>query len=201
MEKVIKGKVYVMGQNIDTDQIIPAKYLMYNPAIPVERKMFGKFAMAGLPEGERGLPDGDIPFVKEGAEKSEYTIAIGGTNFGCGSSREHAPLCLDESGIQVVIAPFFPRIFFRNCVNGGYLVPFESEDDLSKIIKTDEECEVDIEKNEIRNLTTGETYKLKPLGDILPILEAGNVFEYAKKVGMIQGEHPEHNPGEEPEKD
>ena len=61
--------------------------------------------------------------------------------------------------------------------------------------------EVDIEKNEIRNLTTGETYKLKPLGDILPILEAGNVFEYAKKVGMIQGEHPEHNPGEEPEKD
>ena len=185
MEKIIKGKAYVVGGNVDTDQIIPASYLMYNPAIPEERKMFGKFAMIGLPEGEKGLPFGNIPFVKEGAEKSEFKIIIGGKNFGCGSSREHAPLCLDESGIEAVIAPFFARIFYRNSVNGGYVIPFESKEDLSKKIKTNDELEISIEENFLKNLTSGETYELNPLGDILPIIEAGNVFEYAKQQKMI----------------
>ena len=93
MESVIKGKAYVLGDNIDTDQIIPAKYLMYNPAIPEERRMFGRYALDGVPTEGAGLPDGHVPFVDQTDSENtsgEYRVIIGGKNFGCGSSREHA---------------------------------------------------------------------------------------------------------------
>src|SRR6187200_1191861 len=142
MESVITGKAYVLGDNIDTDQIIPAKYLSFNPAIPEERKFFGTYAMSSVPEGQRGLPDGNIPFVRPDEFKSDFTIVIGGKNFGSGSSREHAPLALAEAGVKCVIAEFYARIFFRNSVNGGYLVPFESEERLVDKIRTGDELEV-----------------------------------------------------------
>jgi len=147
--------------------------------------MFGKFALSGLLKHNQGLPKGNNPFVKDGADRSGFKVIVAGKNFGCGSSREHASICLKESGIEATVAPFYSRIFFRNSVNGGYLVPLESEEDLSTKIQTGAEVELDLEKNEIRDLSQGKSYRLKPLGDILPILEAGNVFEYAKKVGML----------------
>ena len=119
METVITGKAFVLGDDVDTDQVIPAEYLSYNPADPEERKYFGMYAMAGLPPAQAGLPNGNMRFVPEGEFKSEYKILIGGKNFGCGSSREHAPLALAEAGATVVVAEFYARIFFRNCVNGG----------------------------------------------------------------------------------
>src|SRR4051794_10663063 len=73
MQNIITGKAYVMGDNIDTDQIIPAMYLKFNPAIPEERKFFGMYANAGVPDGQQGLPDGNVRFVPEGESKSEYT--------------------------------------------------------------------------------------------------------------------------------
>src|SRR5688572_933335 len=100
MQSVISGKAYVLGDNIDTDQIIPAEYLSFNPAIPEERKMFGRYANSGVPPKDAGLPAGNARFVPEGEYKSPYTIVIGGKNFGCGSSREHAPLAYAEAGIQ-----------------------------------------------------------------------------------------------------
>ncbi len=186
IKEKITGKAYVIGDDIDTDQIIPAQYLTYNPANPEERKMFGKFALIGVPDGKQGLPQGNIPFVKGEAMQSDFKVIIGGKNFGCGSSREHAPLAIREAGVEVVVAEFYARIFFRNCVNGGYLIPFESKDKLSKIIKTGEEVEVDVKHNKLRNLTTGKVYELNPLGDILPILEAGDVFKYAKQKGIVK---------------
>src|SRR5690348_13883772 len=126
MANVITGKAYVMGDDIDTDQIIPAEYLSFNPSDPAERKYFGMYAMAGVPPKQAGLPVGNTRFVPEGQFKSEYKIVIGGKNFGCGSSREHAPLAIAEAGASVVVAEFYARIFFRNCVNGGYLLPCES---------------------------------------------------------------------------
>ncbi|MBI4399097.1 MAG: 3-isopropylmalate dehydratase [Candidatus Omnitrophica bacterium] len=185
MQKNIRGKVYVLGNDIDTDQIIPAQYLTYNPANPEERKMFGKFALAGIPEGHQGLPQGNIPFVREGQMQSEYKIIVAGKNFGCGSSREHAPLAIREAGVEVIIAEFYARIFFRNSVNGGYLIPYESQEHLAKIFNTGEEAEVHIGQNRLINHTTGKSYALKSLGEILPILEAGDVFQYAKKNGII----------------
>jgi 3-isopropylmalate/(R)-2-methylmalate dehydratase small subunit len=190
MKQLIRGICYVVGDDIDTDQIIPAQYLTYNPAIPEERKVFGKFALVGLPEKSQGLPKGGTPFVKEGAAKSEYRILIAGKNFGCGSSREHASICLKESGIEAVAAEFYSRIFFRNSVNGGYLIPFETKERLSAEIQTGDELELDVRNQKLTNVTRKKVYALKPLGDILPILEAGDVFQYAKKVGMIQKAEP-----------
>src|SRR5213592_3015750 len=121
MQNIITGRAYVLGDNVDTDQIIPAQYLSFNPAQPEERKFFGMYANSGVPEAQAGLPKGNVRFVRDNEFKSDYSIVIGGKNFGCGSSREHAPLALAEAGVQCVIADFYARIFFRNSINGGYL--------------------------------------------------------------------------------
>src|SRR5678816_1166520 len=146
MESVITGVAYVLGDNIDTDQIIPAQYLSFNPSLPEERKFFGMYAMSSVPEGQRGLPAGDIPFVRENEFKSDFTIVVGGKNFGSGSSREHAPLALAEAGVMCVIAEFYARIFFRNSVNGGYIVPLESTERLVDKIRTGDELEVHLDE-------------------------------------------------------
>lgn len=185
MQTSISGKAYVLGDDIDTDQIIPAEYLSYNPSDPDERKYFGMYAMAGVPVGQDGLPDGHHRFVPEGEFKTDYTIVIGGRNFGCGSSREHAPLAIAEAGATVVVAEFYARIFFRNCVNGGYLLPCECQDRLIEHIRTGDRCTVDIEAGVLTHEPSGRTFPLKPLGDVKPIIEAGGVFEYARKSGMI----------------
>lgn len=186
MESRITGKAYVLGDDIDTDQIIPAEFLSYNPSDPDERKYFGMYAMAGLPTEGAGLPEGGKPFVKEGEFKSEYDIVIGGKNFGCGSSREHAPLAIAEAGVKLVVAEFYARIFFRNCVNGGYLLPAESTTRLVEEISTGDQLDVDIQAHTLTNQTTGKTYELKPLGDVKPIIEAGGVFDYARQTGMLK---------------
>jgi 3-isopropylmalate/(R)-2-methylmalate dehydratase small subunit len=186
METVITGKAYVLGDNIDTDQIIPAQYLSFNPSLPEERKFFGMYAMSSVPEGQRGLPAGNIPFVRENEFKSDYQIVVGGKNFGSGSSREHAPLALAEAGVKCVIAEFYARIFFRNSVNGGYLPPLESVNRLIEKVRTGDELEVHLKDNYVINKTQNERYALRPIGDVLPIIEAGDVFKYAKSVGMVK---------------
>lgn len=185
MASVISGKAFVLGDDIDTDQIIPAEYLSFNPSDPKERKYFGMYAMAGVPPKQCGLPEGNMRFVPEGEFAGDYTIIIGGKNFGCGSSREHAPLALAEAGSKVVIAEFYARIFFRNCVNGGYLVPCECTQRLVEEISTGDQCEVDVDGGTLTNTTTGKTYQLEPLGDVKPIIDAGGVFAYAKNAGML----------------
>jgi 3-isopropylmalate/(R)-2-methylmalate dehydratase small subunit len=182
----ITGKAYVVGDNLDTDQITPAQYLSFNPSLPEERKFFGMYAMSSVPEGQRGLPAGNINFVRENEFRSDFSIVVGGKNFGSGSSREHAPLALAEAGVQCVIAEFYARIFFRNSVNGGYLIPFESEIRLVDKIKTGDELEVLMDQLAVVNKTDGNRYKLKPLGDVLPIIEAGGVFNYARQAGMLK---------------
>lgn len=186
MQTVLTGKAYVLGDNIDTDQIIPAQYLSFNPAMPEERKFFGMYAMSSVPAGQMGLPDGNLRFVRENEFKSDYSIVVGGKNFGCGSSREHAPLALAEAGVTCVIAEFYARIFFRNSVNGGYLVPLESTERLVDKIRTGDELEVHLFDGYVLNKTKNERYELNPLGDVLPIIEAGGVFAYAKEAGMLK---------------
>lgn len=182
----ITGKAFVLGDDIDTDQIIPAEYLAYDPSDPEERKYFGMYACVGVPEKQSGLPEGGKRFVPEGAFGGEYTFVIGGKNFGCGSSREHAPLALAEAGSQVVIAEFFARIFFRNCVNGGYLLPVETPARLiDGEVSTDDELSLDTQSNTLTNVTTGKTFEMNPLGEVKPIIDAGGVFNYAREKGML----------------
>jgi 3-isopropylmalate/(R)-2-methylmalate dehydratase small subunit len=187
MKTIITGRAYVLGDNIDTDQIIPAEYLTYNPAIPAEYKMFGKYALSSVPKDRAGLPKGHVPFHDAGNEfVSPYTIIVAGKNFGCGSSREHAPVALAAAGIECVIAEFYARIFYRNCVNGAYLVPVECPTRLIDTICTGDELKVDISAGTLANITTGESWSISPLGDVTPIIEAGGIFEYAKTVGMLK---------------
>lgn len=186
MQSTISGKAYVLGDNIDTDQIIPAQYLSYNPAIAEERKYFGAYANSGVPDAQAGLPQGHVKFVPPGQFRSEYTIVIGGKNFGCGSSREHAPLALAEAGIAAVVAEFYARIFFRNAVNGAYLLPIETSERLCEKVHTGDELTLDLKAGTLTNHTQKVTYSVKPLGDVLPIIEAGGIFEYAREAGMIR---------------
>ena len=185
MENIIRGKAFVVGDNVDTDQIIPAEFLSYNPADPGERKFFGRYAMSGVPADESGLPEGNVTFVAEGEFTGEFKIVVAGRNFGCGSSREHAPLALAEAGIKAVVAESYARIFYRNSVNGGYLVPVETPERLIEGIATGDEVELDLPAATIRNLRTGDRFDCAVLGDVGPIVEAGGIFGYARRQGML----------------
>ncbi|MEI6970103.1 MAG: AAA family ATPase [bacterium] len=177
---IVRGRAYVVGDNIDTDQIIPAQYLTLLPTIPEERAKLGSFAMAGLPEGA-------LPFVAGGQMKSEYVVMIAGRNFGCGSSREHAPVALGAAGIRAVVAESYSRIFFRNSIATGELFPCESTERLCDMFSTGDEVEVDIDTSRVTHKASGRTFDLKPLGPVVPVIEAGGLFEYARRSGMMPG--------------
>jgi len=183
--KIVTGRAFVLGDDIDTDQIIPAEYLSYNPSDPEERKYFGKYAMAGVPDATSGLPGGHVRFIEGDRVESDFAVVVAGRNFGCGSSREHAPLALAEAGVRVVVAEFYARIFYRNAVNGGYLLPCESVERLVEKVATGDRCTVDIDAGVFTHEPTGERYELKPLGDVKPIVDAGGIFDYARQTGMM----------------
>jgi len=186
VQDIIKGTAYVLGHNIDTDQIIPAKHLVYSLSDPEESKKYGAYALSGLPDAVAGLPKGNIKFVADGEHRSAYQILIGGKNFGCGSSREHAPAALQIAGVTAVVAESYARIFYRNAVDGGFLLPFESEQPLMNEIRTGEDLEINIPAGTLKNLTRSTSYRLRPLGDVLDIVKAGGLFPYARKAGMLK---------------
>jgi len=147
---IIKGKVYVLKDDIDTDQIIPANYLNLVPTIPEEYDELGSHALAGL-------PDSYPQFIKSGEKKAEYSIIIAGRNFGCGSSREHAPVALGAAGVEAVVAESFARIFFRNCIATGEVYPLEQPERLCDIFSTGDEAEINIDEEIIVNKTNNKT--------------------------------------------
>jgi 3-isopropylmalate/(R)-2-methylmalate dehydratase small subunit len=175
----VKGKVFVVGENIDTDQIIPAQYLNLVPTIPEEYAKLGSYALCGLPDSYK------TRYVDSATGKTEYPIVIGSANFGCGSSREHAPVSLGAAGCEAVVACSFARIFFRNAIATGEIFPVETEKDLTKSFKTGDEAEIDFASCTIKNLRTKKKFPLKPLGDAKDVIEAGGLFNYARKSGMI----------------
>ena len=181
----IRGKVYVVGDNIDTDQIIPAEFLSYNPSDARERKYFGRYAMSGVPLPQSGLPQGNVRFSPDNSFTSEFSVIVAGSNFGCGSSREHAPLAIAEAGCTAIVAESYARIFYRNCINGGYCAPCECEEKIYDKVSTGDEVELDIEAGVLKNVTTGKEFHLRPLGDAGKILSAGGIFDYAKETGML----------------
>ena len=149
--------------NIDTDVIIPGTYLKIH-----DYNELATHAMEGI--------DPDFPSkVKEG----DFIVA--GKNFGCGSSREHAPIALSTCGIKAVIATSFARIFYRNSVDGAFLLPIEVDDETYQKISNSDQLEVKIEKNQIKNLTKNEVYSIKPFSEIIAkIIAAGGLFKYKK---------------------
>ncbi len=183
METKISGKIYVLGDNVDTDQIIPARHLVYDLEDPEEQKLYGKFCLSGVPAEQAGLPDGDIPFVKEGKTTSDFRIIVAGENFGCGSSREHAPAALKIAGVQAIVAESYARIFYRNAIDGGFVIPFEVVRPIFQSFKTGDVVEINVIGGELTNRTSAHTVKLLPLGDVEEILNAGGIFNYARLKG------------------
>jgi len=179
-QSVFKGPVYVVRDNIDTDQIIPAQYLNLVPTIPDEYEKLGSFALCGL-------PDSLYPtrFVEGGSLDAKYPIVVAGRNFGCGSSREHAPIAMGSANCRVVLAESFARIFFRNCVSTGELYPCELTSRLCETLKTGDVVTVDLDKAAVTVENTGKVYSFKPLGDVRPVVDAGGLFNYARQSGMI----------------
>jgi len=147
--------------NIDTDVIFPGTYLKLH-----DYDEIAKHAMEGMdPEFHSKVKEGDF--------------IVAGKNFGCGSSREHAPIALSHSGIKAVLARSFARIFYRNAVDGAFLLPLEIDEDAYKGISEGDELEITIEKNEIKNLTKNQTYSMKPFSEIIAkIITAGGLFKY-----------------------
>jgi 3-isopropylmalate/(R)-2-methylmalate dehydratase small subunit len=178
MSNTFTARVYVVGDNIDTDQIIPAQYLTLVPTIADEYKKLGSYALIGLPDDRY-----TTRFVPEGEQETPYQIVIAGRNFGCGSSREHAPIALGAAGVRAVVAESYARIFFRNCVATGEVFPYDSVGRLSDVLHTGDEVTLDFERD---TLTRGEeVFPLKPLGDVRAVVEAGGIFKYARQTGMI----------------
>lgn len=178
MSTSIRGVIFVVDDNIDTDQIIPAEYLTLVPSKADEYEKLGSYAMAGL-------PDRYGKFIPAGEIKTPYAIMIAGENFGCGSSREHAPIALGASGVKAVVAQSYARIFFRNCAATGELYPWESEERLCDRFQTGQEVTIDFAQNQLINHTLNEVYQLKDLGEVQPVIEAGGIFAYARQTGMI----------------
>ncbi len=158
----IEGKVWRYGDNIDTDVIIPARYLnTFDP------KELASHCMVDIDETfTAGVRAGDI--------------MVGGRNFGCGSSREHAPVAIKASGISVIIAASFARIFYRNSIDTGLPLLEISEAEIEKIHSGDI-LRVDLSSGKIENVTTGDTFQAPPLpGFIQDIASAGGLINYVK---------------------
>jgi 3-isopropylmalate/(R)-2-methylmalate dehydratase small subunit len=179
-KSVFSGPVYVVRDNIDTDQIIPAQFLNLVPTIPEEYEKLGSHALAGLPESLYATR-----YIKEGQLDSDYPIVVGGKNFGCGSSREHAPIALGSASCRIILAESFARIFFRNSVATGELYPCEITERLCDTLKTGDVVTVDLDAATVTVKATGKVIKFKPLGDVRPVVDAGGLFNYARQTGMI----------------
>ncbi len=180
MQSVFTGPVYVVRDNIDTDQIISAQFLNLVPTIAEEYEKLGSHALAGLPESLY-----PVRYVKEGQLDSDYPIIVAGKNFGCGSSREHAPIALGSAKGRIVLAESFARIFFRNSVATGELYPCEITERLCDVLKIGDIVTVDLDAATVKVEATGKVYHFKPLGDVRPVVDAGGLFNYARQSGMI----------------
>ncbi|MDI6643881.1 MAG: 3-isopropylmalate dehydratase small subunit [Methanobacteriaceae archaeon] len=155
----MKGKVWKFGDDIDTDIIIPGRYLVLR-----DEKDLACHLMEGI----------DPEFYKK-VEKGD--IIVGGKNFGCGSSREHAPIAIKGAGVSAVVAESFARIFYRNSINVG-LPLFESKD-ISQHVSTGDEIEINAEKGILKNITTSKEYKITNLPEFMvEILNKGGLIPY-----------------------
>lgn len=157
---MISRVIAYKSNNIDTDSIIPGKYLKLH-----EYEELAKHAMEGL----------DPNFSNK---TKDCRFIIAGQNFGCGSSREHAPIALSFSGIKIILALSFARIFYRNAIDGAFIIPVEIDQNTYDGINDGDELNIDIQNNKIKNLTTSKTYSTKPFSYLIKkIIDAGGIFK------------------------
>ncbi len=159
---ILQGKVWRFGNDVDTDLIIPARYL--NTSEPKELAV-------------HCMEDADPGFA---GKVNLGDIIVAGKNFGCGSSREHAPISIKAAGVSCVIAASFARIFYRNSINIG--LPILESAEASKAIAEGNQVEVDLSSGKIMDLTTGKSYQAAPFPPFMQeLINAGGLIEYVKK--------------------
>lgn len=159
---VLTGKVWRFGNDVDTDLIIPARYL--NTSDPKEL-------------AAHCMEDADPTFVNK---VGQGDVIVAGKNFGCGSSREHAPISIKVAGVSCVIAASFARIFYRNSINIG--LPILESPEASQAIAEGHNVEVDLDTGAIRDLTTGQHYQAAPFPPFMQeLIQSGGLIEYVKK--------------------
>jgi len=157
----MRGRVHVFGDDINTDEIIPARYLN-----TIEPAILAKHCME----------DADPEFA---AKVRPGDLVVGGENFGCGSSREHAPIALKAAGVACVVAKSFARIFFRNAINIG--LPIVTCPEAAEDAKAGHELEIDLAQGRLTNLTTGRTFSFSPFTEELQaIISAGGLMPFVK---------------------
>lgn len=179
IRETIRGKVYVLGDNIDTDLIIPTMYLNLVPTIPEEYRKLGSHALAGLPDSYpvfSSNPDGTTP----------YAIIIAGKNFGCGSSREHAPIAIGAAGCRAVVAESYARIYFRNAVASGEVFPLETPVPLQEAFRTGDEATLDLAAGTLTRASDGKVFRLSAADAVAPVIAAGGLFNYARRMNMAK---------------
>ncbi len=159
----MQGKAWKFKDHVDTDLIIPARYL--NTHDPVEL-------------AKHCMEDADASFA---GKVSKGDIIIAGENFGCGSSREHAPVAIKAAGVSAVVAKSFARIFFRNAINIGLpIVELPATDE----IKEGDTLNIDVDNGSLKDITTGKTYKIEPFPPFMKnIIDKGGLVEYVKSKG------------------
>jgi len=162
LKRALRGRVHKYDKdNIDTDVILPGPYLKIH-----DHEELAKHAMEGI---DPKFPD----------KVSEGDFLVTGNNFGCGSSREHAPIALSQTGIKAILSPSFARIFYRNAVDGGYLLPIEIDVSTAKKISDKDELEINLAENRIVNITKNEQYAMKPFPELIAkIVESGGLMNY-----------------------
>ena len=161
------GRIWMLGDNVNTDVIIPGRYNVTTDRAELARHCLCEV----LPEFARQVQPGDV--------------IMAGHNFGCGSSREHAPSAILGCGVKVVIARSFARIFYRNAVNIGLPVLICEEAVLASA--DGQQIEVDLSAGHIHNLTTGETFQAEPLDPFVArIVAAGGIIEYLRQEGTLR---------------
>jgi 3-isopropylmalate/(R)-2-methylmalate dehydratase small subunit len=162
---VLRGGVWKFGNNVDTDQIIPARYAIYS----LDEKVLSEHAMEDVPDNagwSKKVTAGDI--------------MVAGSNFGCGSSREIAPVAIRAAGISAVIADSFARIFFRNAINVGY--PILQCPEAAEAVKQGDQLEVDLEEGIIRNFTQGDEYRADAFPEFMTeLIHMGGLAPWVRK--------------------
>src|SRR5438105_11036250 len=162
---MVRGKAWKFDDNIDTDQIIPAKYAIYS----LDEKELGKHAMEGVPGHDNWAP-----------QVTPGDILVAGSNFGCGWSREIAPVAIRGAGISLVIADSYARIFFRNAINMGY--PILQSPQASEAVQEGDELEVDLEEGTVRNFTRGDEYRREAFPQFMnELLHMGGLVPWVRK--------------------
>lgn len=169
MKEVLKGQVIKFGDNVDTDQIIPAEFLVTGDPKELAKNAFVKVR----PDFKNIVKEGDM--------------IVAGRNFGCGSSREHAPIAIKASGVKAVIAKSFARIFYRNCINIG--LPIMISDELYDVIEDGDEIDVNLKEGKIKILKNGKELRSQRFPEfILKIIDAGGIVNFLKNhdIGELE---------------